>query len=143
MECKYAVDPWTAQVWTAQVYLHAEFFSISIPSALSIPEFCIRGFSQPQIENSISDPWLGIHRCRGVTVCVVVRHFIWGTWASVEFDAWAGPGTNPRPVPRNSTVWGGVKSYNADFRLHRVSTLNPHIVQRSIVFFKMIPYLVG
>lgn len=77
----YTVDTWT-RVWTAQVHLCEIFFPINIQSALPIPGFCNRRFNLPWIKYSICDPRLGLGRCGGPHVCIVLRYFTKGTWAS-------------------------------------------------------------
>ena len=55
----------TKQAGNVQVHLYMDFFPINIQSALHIPRFHICGFNKPQIEKSIFDLLLGIHRNEG------------------------------------------------------------------------------
>ena len=75
-------------------------------SALYIQGFCIPVFNQPQIENSIFNPWLEIWGFRGPTTCIVLFYFIERTWASTDFGIW-GPGTNTLQILKNDYKWPG------------------------------------
>ena len=68
------VEPWTIQVWTAWVHLHVDFFSINT---------CM-----------VFDLRLGEHGWGGTTICIDLRPFIQGTWASTELIICGSPGTN-------------------------------------------------
>lgn len=54
------------------------FFSIntSIQSTVHIPRFCILRFNQLWTKNSILDLQLGICKCWGRTICILLCHFI-------------------------------------------------------------------
>lgn len=82
------------------IYIH--FFSINIELALCILEFCIHGFNQQWVETSIFRLRLGIHRCRGLTERLVIRHFIWQTWASADFGIHWGSWNHIPWIPRNN-----------------------------------------
>lgn len=71
-------DPWTTQDRTVRVRLHTDFFSIntSIQSTVHIPRFCILRFNQLWTKNSILDLQLGICKCWGRTICILLCHFI-------------------------------------------------------------------
>lgn len=78
------------------VHLHADFFSINTQWTLHIPGFGIHGFNQPQMENSIFSPWLGVHRCGGRTVCITILY------ERLEHPWILGcPGTNPSWILRD------------------------------------------
>lgn len=92
---------------------------IMIQSALHILGFLIRcWFSQPLIKSSVFDLWLGILGCGEPTVRMVLCHFIYRTWASVDFGVRGDPGAKLRQIPRDDWVLGDQKLYT-DFQLDK------------------------
>lgn len=53
--------------------------------------FCIHEFNQLWTGNCIFNPWLGIRRCWGLIICIVLCHFTLGTWASTDLGNHTGP----------------------------------------------------
>lgn len=69
-----------------RAHFRVGFFPINIQSAL-----CISRVSNLQVQPSVTHTQyfpsvVGKCGCNGPTVCVVLWHFIYGTWASIDFD---------------------------------------------------------
>ena len=88
--------------WQGSTYMW--IFKISIQSALCILRFLIHGFSHLWIKNSAFKPQLGIWGCGRLIVCVVLRHFMWRTWAS-GFGIGGGLGGSWTQSPANIEGW--------------------------------------
>lgn len=73
----YPVGPWTMWAWTAQWHLYVDFFfnPVNIELAFCFLGFCIIGFNQLWIKNSIFSLWLGVHRRGEPTVCIIQNDF--------------------------------------------------------------------
>lgn len=113
------VDPGRTWIWiVGSIYMGIIYLLIDLftnpQSAFCITGFCIHG---------------------GPAVCIDLGHFIKGTWVSVDFGIYMGPGSNPLWILRDnwSSALGESKFY-VDFQLWGIGSPNPYIVQRSAVY---------
>lgn len=111
-------------------------FKINGLFSLYIPGYCSR-FNQSCIKSSILDTILGIHGCRGLTVCIVfailnkqLEHLC--SLVSMGKGCWNQPISYGN---EGMTVIKVLKSQNlhVDFWLHEVNSFKLHVVQGSTI----------